>query len=171
MGKGLLAQWRRRVVARGLAGAALFAVPVAVAAAIGFGSSLSGVAGGLSSIVEGPSTTTTATQAARFNKLNRAVDALAPRVSTRRTIASTETTGSSGAGAGGGSNIGSGGSVISVQGTGKSDPPAITSPPAPDIPLLGGGSAGDTANEVNSSVTNLLQGVNNTVNGLLGGGQ
>jgi hypothetical protein len=48
MGRGLLAWWRRRIVARGLAGVALLSVPVAVAALIGFGTSLSGVAGGLS---------------------------------------------------------------------------------------------------------------------------
>ena len=54
MGKGLLASWRRRIVARGMAGAALLAVPVAVAAAIGFGTSLSGVAGGLSAVASGP---------------------------------------------------------------------------------------------------------------------
>ena len=54
MGKGLLAWWRRRIVARGLAGAVLFAVPVAVAALIGFGTSLSGVAGGLSAVTSGP---------------------------------------------------------------------------------------------------------------------
>ena len=54
MGTGLLSWWRRRVAARGLAGAALFAVPVAVAAAIGFGTSISGVAGGLSAVTSGP---------------------------------------------------------------------------------------------------------------------
>ena len=38
-----------------LQGAVLLAVPVAVAAAIGFGTSLSGVAGGLSAVASGPS--------------------------------------------------------------------------------------------------------------------
>ena len=75
MGNGLLAQWQRRVVARGLVGAIFLAIPVAVAAAIGFGGSLSGVAGGVSAIAEGP-TTTTATGLSPY-KLNRAVRALA----------------------------------------------------------------------------------------------
>src|SRR5262245_22068825 len=57
MSNGLLAEWRRGIVARGLAGAALLAVPVAVAAAIGFGTSLSGVTGGLSALANGPDTT------------------------------------------------------------------------------------------------------------------
>jgi hypothetical protein len=173
MGKGLLAQWRRRVVARGLAGAAFFAVPVAVAAAIGFGSSLSGVAGGLGAIAEGPTSTSTTT-ASRFapNKLNQAVKGLAaPEASRAAAVgdAPTGTEGGSGGGAGGGSNLGSGGSVVSGQGTGGKESPTISSPPAPDIPLPGGSSAGETANQINSSVTNLLDGVNSTVNGLLGG--
>ena len=54
MGKGLLAWWRRRIVARGLAGAALFAVPVAVAALIGFGTGFPGVPAGLSAVTNGP---------------------------------------------------------------------------------------------------------------------
>jgi hypothetical protein len=77
MGKGLLAQWRRGIATRGLFGAGLFAVPVAVAAAIGFGTGLSGVAGGLSSFAEGPATTTTSDTSPL--KLNRAVVALASR--------------------------------------------------------------------------------------------
>jgi hypothetical protein len=47
MGHGLIASWRRRIVARGIAGAVLLAVPAAVAAAIGFVTSFSRVAGGL----------------------------------------------------------------------------------------------------------------------------
>src|SRR3954468_13537993 len=76
MGKGLLAWWRRRIVARGLAGAALFAVPVAVAALIGFGTGFSGVAGGLSSITSGPNAAPASAQAGP-TKLTRAVVALA----------------------------------------------------------------------------------------------
>jgi hypothetical protein len=78
MGKGLLAWWRRRIVARGLAGAALFAVPVAVAALIGFGTGFSGVAGGLSSVTNGPEAVPTAAQTGP-TKLNRAAVALASR--------------------------------------------------------------------------------------------
>ena len=57
MGKGLLAQWRRGIFARGLAGAAMLAVPVAVAAMIGFGTSLSGVSEGLGALASGPPAT------------------------------------------------------------------------------------------------------------------
>ena len=54
MGNELLAEWRRGIFARGLAGAALVAVPVFVAGAIGFGTSLSGLTGGLSELASGP---------------------------------------------------------------------------------------------------------------------
>src|ERR1051325_5624982 len=78
MGKGLLAWWRRRIVARGLAGAALFAVPVAVAALIGFGGGFAGVAGGLTSVTNGPAAVPAAAQTGP-TRLNRAVVALANR--------------------------------------------------------------------------------------------
>lgn len=78
MGKGLLAWWRREIVARGLAGVALLSVPVAVAALIGFGSSLSGVAGGLSAVTSGPDAVPASSPAAP-SKLSRAVVALADR--------------------------------------------------------------------------------------------
>jgi hypothetical protein len=60
VGKGLLAQWRRGIFARGLAGAAMLAVPVAVAAMIGFGTSLSGVSEGLGALATGPPAAQTA---------------------------------------------------------------------------------------------------------------
>ena len=170
MGNGLLAQWRRRVVARGLVGAVLLAIPVAVAAVIGFGSSLSGVAGGLSAIAEGPSTTTTTSQLAPY-KLNRAVKALAAHDTT--TIAalgsSADAPVGSGVGAGGGSTTGVGGSGGSGGGGGGSDSPTVSAPAAPDIPLPGGGSTTDTASQLNNGVSNLIDGVNDTVDGLLGG--
>src|SRR3954454_14046884 len=78
MGKGLLAWWRRRIVARGLAGAALFAVPVIVAALIGFGTGFSGVTGGLSSVTSGPEAVPAASQTVP-NGLNKAVVALASK--------------------------------------------------------------------------------------------
>ena len=76
MGNGLIASWRRRIVARGIAGAVLLAVPVAVAAAIGFGMSFSRVAGGLSAVTSGPSVVP-ASSPTRTNDLNLAVPALA----------------------------------------------------------------------------------------------
>ena len=54
MRKGMLAQWRRGILARGLAGAGLLAVPVVAAGAIGFGNSFSGITGGLSAVANGP---------------------------------------------------------------------------------------------------------------------
>ena len=56
MGNGLLAWWRRRLASRGFAGAALCAIPVAVAALIGFETSLPGIASGLSAVTGGPDT-------------------------------------------------------------------------------------------------------------------
>ncbi len=49
MRQGLIANWHRRLAVKGLYGAALVAVPVAVASTIGFGG-----AGGLSSLATGP---------------------------------------------------------------------------------------------------------------------
>src|SRR3954449_10403856 len=101
MGKGLLAWWRRRIVARGLAGAALFAVPVAVAALIGFGTGFSGVAGGLSSITNGPDAVPAAAPTGP-RKLNRAVVALASKQTRASGPSST-----AGSGGGGASHVGS----------------------------------------------------------------
>ena len=178
MGKGLLAWWRRRIVARGLAGAALFAVPVAVAAAIGFGSSLSGVAGGLSAVTNGPAAVPASAQTGPRN-LNKTVVALSPKA----------TPGNQGSHAGNG--IGNGGSpsirsspVPSGTGTGTSGSsggsggsggnsgisvPTVSTPSSPSVGLPGGGSSGDTSNQINDTVNNVIGGVNQTLNGLLGG--
>jgi hypothetical protein len=174
MGKGLLAWWRRRIVARGLAGAALFAVPVAVAALIGFGTGFSGVAGGLSSVTNGPDAVPAAAQTGP-SKLNRAVVSLASRQTGSNGSASTvggggSSSGSTGTGTGSGTGSGSGGSDGGSSGT---QVPTIDTPSAPDVSLPGGGSTGGAVNGatnvVNGAVNNVLGGVNNTVNGLLGG--
>ena len=116
MGKGLLSSWRRRIVARGIAGAVLLAVPVAVAAAIGFGTSLSGVAGGLSAVTSGPSAVT-ASQPTRANKnLNHAVLALASRSTSPGSVSA----GGEGGNGGGGSTGGGGGSTGTGGGSGLS---------------------------------------------------
>jgi hypothetical protein len=170
MGKGLLAWWRRRIVARGLAGAALFAVPVAVAALIGFGTSISGVAGGLSAITNGPDAVPASAQTGP-SKLNQAVVALASKQSgSPSSPSSTDGTGTGGGGSTGttgGSGGGSGGSGGSGGGT-STQVPTISTPSAPSVPLPGGGSTSDTANAVGGAVNNVLGGVNNTVNGVLG---
>jgi hypothetical protein len=166
MGKGLLPWWRRRIAARGLAGAALFAVPVAVAAAIGFGTSISGLAGGLSAVTSGPGAVPASAQTSP-SKLNLALVAQA-----NRQIGSN---GSSRGGGGGGGSTGTtgagSGSEGSGSGSGSGSSPVIdtsTSPPQINLPHAGGATDGVT-NGVNNTVNNLLGGVNNTVNGPLGG--
>ncbi len=173
MGKGLLAWWRRRIVARGLAGAALFAVPVAVAALIGFGTGFSGVAGGLSSVTNGPEAVPASAQTGP-NRLNRALVALASSQTTSNSSTapgngSGGSAGSTGTDTGGGS--GSSGSGTDSTGT---QVPTIDTPSAPQISLPGSGSGGvtgGTTDAVDGAVNNVLGGVNNTLDGLLGGGQ
>src|SRR5262245_6828336 len=54
MGRGLLAQWRFSMLARGTAGAMLFAVPVLAVATLGYGSGISGIVDGLAALPSGP---------------------------------------------------------------------------------------------------------------------
>jgi hypothetical protein len=179
MGKGLLAWWRKRIVARGLAGVALLSVPVAVAALIGFGSSLSGVAGGLSAITSGPDAVPASSPTAPV-KLNRAVAALGNRqtsdapatgsVERSTGAASTPTIAGTrgGSGSGGGTDTTGGGTG---GGSGTAPAPTITAPSTPDVSLPGtgsGGATGDTVDTLNDTANNVLGGVSNTVNGLLG---
>ena len=178
MGKGLLSWWRRHIVTRGLAGVALFAVPVAVAALIGFGTSLSGVAGGLSALTNGPDAVP-ASAPKGPKTLNRAVAALAAKrtsaqaVSRGRGSSSSPTTSAVGGGSAG-SGIGSTGTAVTGSSgggstSGSSSP--TSTPQAPSVNLPGGGSggaAGQAIDNVNGTVNNVVGGVNNTVNGLLG---
>jgi hypothetical protein len=180
MGKGLLAWWRRRIVSRGLAGAALFAVPVAVAALIGFGTGLSSVAGGLTAVTSGPDAVPAAAQA-NPNKLNHAVVALANRPPRSATAASD--------GRGAEVQATAPGNGVSVQGNGSGSSGGTVSPSADIAPTAGppaapvqnlpsgdGGSGGsgvtgttnNAVNNVNNVVDSLLGGVNQTLNGLLG---
>jgi hypothetical protein len=187
MGKGLLAWWRRRIVARGVAGAVLLGVPVAVAAMIGFGTSLSGVADGLSAVTSGPNAVP-ASAPTRAGSLNHAVVRLASKSSSADSVAggsdparetvgaaggggSTGTTGAgTGSGAGTATNSGSGGGA-----SGSPSVPTISSPSVPDVSLPGGGSTGGATDSLNGTVDNVVGGANNvvggvdnTVNGLLG---
>jgi hypothetical protein len=170
MGKGLLAWWRRRIVARGVAGAVLLAVPVAVAALIGFGTSLSGVAGGLSSVTSGPDASAVSAPK-RPSSLSQAVVSVA----SKQSPAGTSSGAANGGGSGGtpGTSIGTGtgsgsGSGASGGSSGSPSTPTINTPSAPNVPLPGAGSSSGTSDQVNGTVNNLLGGVNNTVNGLLG---
>jgi hypothetical protein len=170
MGKGLLPWWRRRIAARGLAGAALFAVPVAVAAAIGFGTSISGLAGGLSAVTSGPGAVPASAQTSP-SKLNPALVARANRQIGSNGSASSR--GGSGVRGGGGGSTGTTGTGAGSgsAGSGSGSSPVIdtsTSPPQINLPRTGGATDGVT-NGVNNTANNPLGGVNNTVNGLLGG--
>lgn len=174
MGKGLLPWWRRRIAARGLAGAALFAVPVAVAAAIGFGTSISGLAGGLSAVTSGPGAVPASAQTSP-SKLNLGLVAQANRqIGSNGSASSRGGGGVRGGGGGSTGTTGTGagsGSEGSGSGSGSGSSPVIdtsTSPPQINLPHTGGATDGVT-NGVNNTVNNLLGGVNNTVNGRLGG--
>jgi hypothetical protein len=179
MGKGLLAWWRRRIVARGLAGAALFAVPVAVAALIGFGSGFAGVAGGLSSVTNGPDAVPTAAQTGP-NRLNRAVVALASRQTGSNGSNATvrggdRDSGSIDGSSGTGTTSENSGTTESGNGSSGTQAPPVTTPNAPSVSLPGTGGGGGSssavggANDVvNGTVNQVLGGVNNTLNGLLG---
>lgn len=185
MSKGLLAWWHRRIVSRGLAGAALFAVPVAVAALIGFGTSLSGVAGGLTAFTSGPDAVPAAAQPAP-NKLNRAVVAL----SNRPTRPSTPNSGARGNSDGQATEPGNGVAVGGGTGTGSDTTPSVSgnttvdvvptgttaAAPGVSVPDTGGvtetttTSTNNAVNQVGGAVNSLLGGVNQTLNNLLGGG-
>jgi hypothetical protein len=172
MGKGLLPWWRRRIAARGLAGAALLAVPVAVAAAIGFGTSISGLAGGLSAVTSGPGAVPASAQTSP-SKLNLALVAQANRQIGSNGSASSR--GGSGVRGGGGGSTGTTGTGTGAgsgsEGSGSGSSPVIdtsTSPPQINLPGTGGATDGVTTG-ANNTVNNLLGRANTTVNGLLGG--
>ena len=172
MGKGLLAWWRRRILARGVAGAALFAIPVAVAAAIGFGTSLSGVAGGLTAVTSGPDAVPASAQTS--TNLNNAVVALAGKPSGQARPAGGSTTGSgvSTNGSVGGSNLGSTGSGTGSGSSGNpvSSPVTLGGSGGPHVTLPGGSGTdpNSPSGTLNDTINNVLGGANNTVTGLLG---
>ena len=175
MGNGMLAQWRRGMVARGLATATLLAVPVAVAAAIGFEGSLGGLYDGLDAVVSGPetsqsqpaATTSDATPAALAGP---AAAAGAPARGgggnggggTGGAGDQTTTGGGGGGGTGGGGGGADGGSGDVNLPAGGEDAGGVLDP-------AGGGAAGGAVDNLGGAVDDLVQGVNNTVGGLLGG--
>lgn len=152
MSNGLLAEWRRGIVARGVAGAALLAVPVAVAAFIGFGSSLSGVVGGLTEIATGPDRTPAAQ--------------VGPGALTPAQVALTTAPGGAGAGGrngggnGGRGGVGGGGTGVggsSGGGGSNSGSPAGNTPPV-NPPSVNDTGVGSTVNGITDSVSGLLGG-------------
>jgi hypothetical protein len=143
----------------------LLLVPVGVAGAIGFSGSVAGVGGGLDSLATGPESGR-AEPAAATAELDTALGTIAGG------------TADAGAGGGGGNGDGGdgGGNGGGQGGGGGSEPPAggtpgQTSPPVtgedpavtPDLPVVGGGGSGNP-------IQDILDGVNETVGGLLGGG-
>jgi hypothetical protein len=159
--KGILAQWRRGILARGLAGACLLAVPVAVAAAIGFGTSISGITGGLSAIANGPAPTpTTTTTTASPSRLSDAVAAIADPAPGGGT---TGGGGGSGGGTDGGGDLGT-----TNTGGGGADPSPPPPGEIPDVPLPSGGGNGGGGGGADDPVANVLEDLDDTVSGLLG---
>jgi hypothetical protein len=164
MSKGLLAQWRRGIVARGFAAAALLAVPVGVAAAIGFGTSISGLTSGLSAIANGPDNPAPSSAATRPTALNRALAALAGTPTSAAGGGGGGDTGGGGSGGGvgnGGGDGGGGTTPTSSTGPGDStDSPAQSNPPPVNPPLVGVPDGADP--------DGLVDQVGGTVDGLVG---
>jgi hypothetical protein len=144
-------------VARGLAGAVLLAVPVAVAAFIGFGTSISGVVGGLTEIATGPDRAPAA-QTTPGSSLTSAQVAL----TAAPTGGGGGAGGAGGKGGGGGVVGGGGGSTGGGTGDGSSGgsnsgsstgSPAPVNPPSVDVNNTG---VGDAVNSITNSVGQLL---------------
>ncbi len=155
MHKGLLAEWRRGLVTRGLAAAALLVVPVGVAAAIGFGNSFSGLTSGLGSLASGPER---AGSPARSAAIDDAIASVA--VTTVAVPPAGAPRGPAGDGDGGAPTApspgaGSGATQLPAAGGGVPGVPGVQAPTGG-----GGGVVGD-----------LIEGVGESVNGLLGGGR
>jgi hypothetical protein len=189
MGNGLLAWWHRRTASCGLVGAALCVVPIAVAALIGFGTSLAGVASGFGALTTGPESTSVSAQTDPTDpsKLNRAVLALAskpgPSVGSNSDGDSTvgggrgptgDRTGTGTVGTGGsggpvGSDGGSGSSTVSapVGSGGSGSGGGSTSAPSISLPSTGG--ATDTVNNTVNGVGSTAGGAVDSVNNTLGG--
>lgn len=147
-GKGLLAEWRDGIVARGVVGALLLAVPVATAAAIGFSGSGGGLTDGLDSLVSGPESAPPAPD--QTDSLDTAIAA----------VATSTGSGETGAPIAGGGEPGTPGAPAAETNTGASTLAPPGGGAAMELPALGGGQGG-AAGEV-------VGGVNETVNGLLG---
>ena len=169
MGKGLLAQWRRGIFARGLAGAAMLAVPVAVAAMIGFGTSLSGVSEGLGALASGPpATQPTAAQDRGRAPIDGAISAVATSTGGGERSATAPAPGSPTGGDDGGTGPGgapeSPAAPPTAPGTGTgggAQEPTVQPAPQVDVPTGDPGGGG---------LQGLVDDVGNAVNQLLGGG-
>lgn len=173
MGNGLVAEWQRGLVGRGVAAAILLALPVGVAAVIGFSSSATGLSEGLGSLVSGPDQIPA--QPARGDSLDTAIAS----VGAPATSAAPDTTGAGtgagpdgagtapGGGVGGGVGGGGGGAgggggpggatPVGGQGGGQGGPVG-----------LGPGGVTDAVPVSGGPVDQVLGGLDETLNGLLG---
>ena len=153
MHKGLLAQWQGRIVGRGAATAALLAVPVAVAGVIGFNGGLGGVTGGFFSALDGPDAEATGKVSSPGGGLGGALTAL---------IAGP------GDGAGGRDDRDrrDGGDDEVSGGPLPLDPDAPAAPPGAQFP--GAPDVSAPVDDPQGGVGSLVDGVNNTVGGLVG---
>lgn len=173
MGNGLLAQWRRGIVARGISAAALLAVPVMVAAVIGFSTGLSSLAGGLGALASGPDEPSESTSATSAD-----LDAVlvgfsgprsdgAPGAPDRGTGGGGGETGGGGGetGGGGGGTGGGGGPVDSVA------LPPVGNPPGGGVEIPGVPGVGDPGSDPSTdtdAINEILKGISDSVGGLLG---
>jgi len=150
MRKGLLAQWRGRIVGRGVAAAALLSLPVAVAAVIGFSEGLGGVVRGFDAL-DGPEPAAAGATAGPDDGLDTALVALVGDEDP-----------------GPGDRDGGSG----PDGTDPDAPDGPGAPPAPgtDPPVNVPGTLPLTApvEDPSGSVDSLVDDVNRTVDGLLG---
>ena len=192
MGNGLVAWWRRRIASRGLVGAAVCVVPVAVIGLIGFGftGGFGGIVNGLAAVGSGPEETDAIPASAQAGSDRGGTDAASDPASdlSRQIVAlgGGSTPGGSGTGnspaGGGGTGGGSGGSAdgsgSATTLTGSGGGGSTGTGPGGGSGGGGGGGGGtvdNTVNNVNDTVSGVTDTVNdtvdnvtNTVNGLLG---
>lgn len=156
-----------------MAAAALLALPIGVAAAIGFEGSVSGLTGGLGSLASGPDTTTERAERDRDASLDTAVAAIAGGPGDRGSGSGWgDAAGSDGGGgeSGGGSAPVTGVVQQAPQGAAPGDTGGGGGQGQWPLGLPGGGGGAGGGGATNP-VSQLLEGVNNGVTGLLGGGQ
>jgi len=162
MRKGLLAEWRKGLVSRGLAAAILLAVPVGVAAAIGFEGSLDGLGEGLGALASGPESSQASAEGSGSEAIDSAIAAIAAATGDSGEPADTDTPGGPGDGGsvpganpgqpGGTGGGGDGGGGATAGGGGD-----VTDPPGVDLPA-------DTP-----STGGLLDEIGDALGGVLGG--
>jgi hypothetical protein len=157
MSNGLLAQWNRRIAGRGLVGAALLAVPVAVAAALSFSGGFSGLPGGLSALASGPDTGASASPGAQsLNSVLVAFSGTPGPATGGGTSGAGSPGGDGGAGEVGGNGGSSGGGTGGTGDIGGGAGGTIPNPPAVNLPADDPGGVGSLVDGVQGSVTDLV---------------